>query len=52
MSILVVLVKLGVLVDIDAGPAAIYFALLVVLTMLAAESFDPRLIWDIVEEDA
>ena len=52
VTILVALVKLGVLVDIEAGPAAIYFALVVVLTMLAAESFDPRLIWDIVEEDA
>jgi uncharacterized paraquat-inducible protein A len=25
---------------------AIFFGLVVVLTMLAAESFDPRLIWD------
>jgi paraquat-inducible protein A len=50
VTILVALVKLGVLADIEAGPAAIYFAAMVVITMVAAESFDPRLIWDAVEE--
>jgi paraquat-inducible protein A len=28
------------------GPGVLFFAAVVVLTMLAAESFDPRLIWD------
>lgn len=50
VTILIALVKLGVLADIEAGPAAIYFAAMVTITMLAAESFDPRLIWDVVEE--
>ncbi len=50
VTILVALVKLGALANIDAGPASIYFAALVVITMLAAESFDPRLIWDALEE--
>ena len=50
VTILVALVKLGFLADIEAGPAAIYFAAVVVSTMIAAESFDPRLIWDVVEE--
>lgn len=50
VTILVALVKLGILADIEAGPAAIYFASVVVITMLAAESFDPRLIWDVMEE--
>lgn len=50
VTILVALVKLGALVNIDAGPAAVYFAAVVVITMFAAESFDPRLIWDIMEE--
>ena len=50
VTILVALVKLGVLADIEAGPAAIYFASVVVMTMIAAESFDPRLIWDVVEK--
>ena len=51
VTILVALVKLGFLADIEAGPAAIYFAAVVVTTMIAAESFDPRLIWDVVEEN-
>ena len=51
VTILVALVKLGFLADIEAGPAALYFALVVVTTMIAAESFDPRLIWDVVEEN-
>jgi len=50
VSILIALVQLGVLAEISAGPAVLYFALVVVTTMLAAESFDPRLIWDVVEE--
>ena len=49
VTILVALVNLGVLANIDAGPAAIYFAAVVVITMLAAKSFDPRLIWDNIE---
>jgi paraquat-inducible protein A len=52
VTILVALVKLGVLANIEAGPAAIYFASVVVITMIAAESFDPRLIWDVMEVDA
>jgi paraquat-inducible protein A len=52
VTILIALVKLGVLADIEAGPAVIYFASVVVITMLAAESFDPRLIWDVLEEES
>jgi paraquat-inducible protein A len=52
VTILIALVKLGILADIEAGPAVIYFAAVVVITMLAAESFDPRLIWDAMEEDS
>lgn len=51
VTILVALVKLGVVATIEAGPAAVYFAAVVVITMFAAESFDPRLIWDVIEED-
>ncbi len=50
VTILVALVKLGSVANIDAGPASGYFAALIVITMLAAESFDPRLIWDALEE--
>ncbi|MCM2265789.1 MAG: paraquat-inducible protein A [Desulfuromonadales bacterium] len=52
VTILVALVKLGAVATIEAGPAAVYFATVVVITMIAAESFDPRLIWDALEEDA
>ncbi len=51
VTILVALVKLGVFADIEAGPAALYFASVVVISMLAAQSFDPRLIWDALEEN-
>lgn len=50
VTILVALVKLGALADIEAGPAAGYFAAVVVITMFAANNFDPRLIWDTIEE--
>jgi paraquat-inducible protein A len=46
ITILVALVKLGALAAIEAGPAAIFFAAVVVITIFAAMSFDPRLIWD------
>jgi len=49
VTILVALVNLGVIADIDAGPAAIYFAAVVIITIFAAKSFDPRLIWDNIE---
>jgi paraquat-inducible protein A len=52
VTILVALVKLGAVASIEAGPAAVYFAAVVVITMIAAESFDPRLIWDALEEDS
>ncbi len=40
------LVQLQPLMSIAPGPGLVFFAAVVVLTMLAAESFDPRLIWD------
>ena len=46
VTVLVALVKLGNLATIEAGMGAVFFGAVVVLTMLAAESFDPRLIWD------
>ena len=51
VAILVALIQLGGLLNITAGPAAIAFGGVVIVTMLAAESFDPRLIWDQLEED-
>ncbi len=46
VAILSALVQLGGLATINPGIAAVSFALSVVFTMLAAQSFDPRLIWD------
>ncbi|MEP5766198.1 MAG: paraquat-inducible protein A [Halieaceae bacterium] len=46
VTIMVALVQLGAVASIAAGPGAIYFCAVVVITMLSAESFDPRLIWD------
>ena len=45
-SILVALVHFGGLVNISSGFGAVAFASVVILTMLAAEAFDPRLMWD------
>jgi paraquat-inducible protein A len=49
VTILVALVRLGNLATIEAGWGAVFFGAVVVLTILAAESFDPRLIWDASE---
>ncbi len=49
VTILVALVSLGNLATVSAGPGAVYFGAVVVLTMVAAETFDPRLIWDRLE---
>lgn len=46
VTVLVALIHLGGVMQVDAGPAAVAFGGVVVVTMLAAESFDPRLIWD------
>jgi paraquat-inducible protein A len=50
VSILAALVNLGALALVEPGPGAPYFAAVVILTMIAAQSFDPRLIWDKMEE--
>nr|WP_275298285.1 paraquat-inducible protein A [Halomonas campisalis] len=46
VAILVALIRAGSLMSITPGPAALAFGAVVVLTMLAAMTFDPRLIWD------
>jgi paraquat-inducible protein A len=51
VTILVALVRLGALANVEAEPGAIFFAAVVVTTMFAAMSFDPRLIWDAMETD-
>jgi paraquat-inducible protein A len=51
VTILVALVKLGALATIEAGPGAIFFAGVVIITIFAAMGFDPRLIWDTQEQN-
>lgn len=51
VAILSALVQLSVVVSINPGPASLAFALSVVFTMLAARSFDSRMIWDSIEGD-
>jgi paraquat-inducible protein A len=46
VSLLAALVQVGALVTIEPGVGAIAFCAVVILTMLAALNFDPRLIWD------
>jgi paraquat-inducible protein A len=51
ITILVALVQFSALATIQAGPGAVAFGSVVVLTMFAAMSFDPRLIWDALETE-
>lgn len=51
ITMLVALVQFQALATIKAGPASIAFGAVVVLTLFAAMSFDPRLIWDAAERD-
>ncbi len=46
LAFLVMLVKLGDMVEFHLGPAVIAFVLCVAMSMLASISFDPHLIWD------
>jgi paraquat-inducible protein A len=51
VTLLVALVQLEALATIRPGTGALAFGAVVVLTMFAAMSFDPRLIWDSMEKD-
>lgn len=46
IALLCVLVNFSSLSSITAAPAATYFCMVVVLTMLAANTLDARLLWD------
>jgi paraquat-inducible protein A len=46
LSILAGLVQLGSIATIEPGVGAISFCAVVIITMLAAAVFDPRLMWD------
>ena len=51
VTLLVGLVQIRSLATIEPGLGAIAFAAVVVLTMQATQSFDPRLLWDGVEDE-
>lgn len=46
VAILVALIRAGALMSIEPGPAALAFSCVVILTMLAAITFDSRLLWE------
>ncbi len=50
VTLLAALVQIESIATIRPGPGAPFFGGVVVLTMLAAMSFDPRLIWDNLKE--
>jgi len=52
VSILVALVRMGLLASVTPGLGGVFFAAVVILTMLASFSFDPRLMWDAAGETA
>ena len=45
-TFVVALVQLQPLMSVEPGPGVPFFMAVVILTMLAAQSFDPRLLWD------
>ena len=51
VAVIVALVQLQALATITPGPGAIAFGAVVVLTMFAAMAFDPRLMWDPLEDE-
>lgn len=51
VTVLVALVNVGNMASTRAGSGATWFAAVVVITMFAAEAFDPRLIWDFENND-
>jgi paraquat-inducible protein A len=50
VTILVALVKMGSMATVEVQAGMVAFAAVVVLTILATSSFDPRLIWDVMEK--
>ncbi|HEX5793512.1 MAG TPA: PqiA/YebS family transporter subunit [Rheinheimera sp.] len=50
VAIMAALVRFDLLMSVYPGVGALIFAAVVILTMLAALSFDPRLLWDPITE--
>jgi paraquat-inducible protein A len=49
-AFVVALVQLQPLMSVEPGPGVVFFMAVVILTMLAAQAFDPRLLWDSAPE--
>ncbi len=52
VTLLAGLVQLGSMATVKAGPGALAFGAVVVLTMFASMQFDPRLIWDPLQKES
>jgi paraquat-inducible protein A len=50
-ALLGALVRFGSLVTIEPGIGAVAFCGVVILTIFAAEAFNPRLIWDAAQQN-
>jgi paraquat-inducible protein A len=46
VAVLVAVLKLGDMVDVQPGPAALAFACVVILSLLATATFDPHSLWE------
>ena len=51
IALLVALVQFGNTANVTPNLGALSFAAVVILTMFAAHTFDPRLIWDVIEDE-
>lgn len=51
VALMSAVVQLGFISEIVAGPGVTAFAIMVILTIFAAQAFDPRLIWDMAENN-
>ncbi|MCT6856025.1 MAG: paraquat-inducible protein A, partial [Bombella apis] len=46
ISILAAVVRFGIMASVEAEPGVVFFAMVVVLTIFAADLYDPRCMWD------
>ena len=51
VTLMVAMVEMGGLATLAPGAGAMAFALMVIASLLAVRSFDPRLVWDSLEPD-
>ncbi|MDR3672690.1 MAG: paraquat-inducible protein A [Holophaga sp.] len=51
ITIMVAMLQMGSMASVVPRPGAMAFAMMVVATIMAVHSFDPRLVWDALEPD-